>query len=243
MKKKWIMAVIILSFVLSACGSSGQSSKEEQPADNGKTEETESSEAVSGGWELVQHDEASLPEEVQLAWDKAAESYTGDELKPVVYIASQVVAGVNYMILCETTDPVAYKMATVYKDLDGNAEISAVNDFDLTAYTEGENTEINSGELAGGWDVPEDTKGLPIPDEAQAAFEKAAAELDGNVIEPLALLGTQLVSGTNYALLCKSMLVTEQPVTGIQVVTVYEDLDGNAEIINISTLEQADFNK
>ena len=59
----------------------------------------------------------------------------------------------------------------------------------------------------------------------------------------MALLGTQLVSGMNYAFLCFSTLQTEETINGIQVVTVYSDLKGNAEVINISTVDPADYNE
>ena len=68
------------------------------------------------------HDnEASvLPEDVQTAFDNATETFTGSELKPVVYVASQAVAGTNYMILCEaatTTETPAesYQMVVVFE--------------------------------------------------------------------------------------------------------------------------------
>jgi hypothetical protein len=37
--------------------------------------------------------------------------------------------------------------------------------------------------------------------------------------------------------------VTQEPVTSLQLVTVYEDLDGNASITNICTLDPAAYNK
>ena len=185
---------------------------------------------------------------MQTAFDKAVEQFDGSELTPVAYIADQVVAGTNYMILCEaetvTAEPVkSYQMVIVYADLEGNAELTAVKDFDLTAYTEGNNTEISSEQLAGGWNVPEDAVGSVIPEEAQAAFDKAAEQFTGSDIEPLALLGTQVVAGTNYAFICKSTLTTQEPISGIQIVTVYADLEGNAKIINISTVDPAEYNE
>ena len=152
------------------------------------------------------------------------------------------------MILCEaetaTAEPVrSYQMAIIYADLEGNAELTSINGFDLAAYADGNDTEISSEQLAGGWTVPEDAVGSEIPEDAQAAFDKAAEQFTGSDIEPLALLGTQVVAGTNYAFICKSTLTTQEPVSGIQVVTVYADLDGNAEITNISTIDPADFNE
>ena len=241
MLKKISVILISLTMMLfvSACGSSSE---------NGSASESENAEAVTGGWEMHHNEASVLPDDVQTAFDKALETFTGSELKPVVYVASQAVAGTNYMILCEaatTTETPAesYQMVVVYSDPDGNAEITQIKEFDLTAYTEGDGSEISTEKLAGGWEVAEDRSSVVIPQEAKDAFDKAAENLDGNELEPMALLGTQVVAGKNYAFLCFSTLQTEETIKGIQVVTVYEDLSGNAEITNISAVNPADYNK
>ena len=237
-----LLLTLLMVTMITACGSSNESTQNDESAETGGPE------PVSGGWELYDNEANTLPEDVQTAFDKAAESFKESELKPVAYVASQVVAGKNYMILCEadtTTEDAAtsYKMVIVYADLEGNAEITQVKDFDLTAYTEGDSTEISTEQLAGGWETAEERSSVMIPKEAKKAFRKAAENQDGNELEPMALLGTQVVAGTNYAFLCFSTLQTEETIKGIQVVTVYEDLDGNAEISNICTVDPADYNE
>ena len=237
-----ILLILIMITVITACGSSNETVQNDTP------EETEVTEAKSGGWELYDNEANVLPDTVQEAFDKAVEKYTGSELKPVAYVASQVVAGTNYMILCEAattteTPSVSYQMVVVYADLQGNAEITQVNEFDLTAYTEGGSSEISTEQLAGGWQIAEDRSSAVIPQEAKDVFDKAAAALDGNELEPMVLLGTQLVAGKNYAFFCFSTLQTEETIHGAQVVIVYEDLEGNAEITNISTIDPADYNQ
>ena len=235
-----VLLAFVLLFVMVAFGSSDQTSE--------NTSETETSEPVAGGWELFDNKTNVLPEDVQASFDKASETFTGSELKPVAYVASQVVAGTNYMILCEaattTEQPkTSYQMVVVYADLEGNAEITQIKEFDLTEYTDGNNTEISAEQLAGGWQVAEDRSSVVIPQDAKDVFDKAVENLDGNELEPMALLGTQVVAGTNYAFLCFSTLQTEETIHGIQVVTVYEDLDGNAKITNIGTVDPADYNE
>ena len=237
-----ILLAVLVVFFVTACGTSEQSAEDEQSKEN------ESTETVTGGWELYNNEANILPEDVQTAFDKATETFTGSELKPVAYVASQAVAGTNYMILCQATTTTetpstSYQMVIVYADLEGNAEVTEINEFDLTAYTEGDNSELSAEKLAGGWEVAEDQSSSVIPQEAKDAFDKAAKNLDGNELQPLALLGTQVVAGTNYAFLCHSTLQTEETIRGIQVVTIYEDLDGNAEIINIATVDPADYNE
>ena len=235
-----VLLAFVLLFVMATCGSSDQTSE--------NTSGTETSEPVAGGWELFDNKTNVLPEDVQASFDKASETFTGSELKPVAYVASQVVAGTNYMILCEaattTEQPkTSYQMVIVYADLEGKAEITQMKEFDLTEYVEGDSTEISAEKLAGGWEPAEDRSSVVIPQEAKDVFDKAAGNLDGNELEPMALLGTQVVAGTNYAFLCFSTLQTEETINGIQVVTVYEDLDGNAEITNICTVDPADYNE
>lgn len=235
-----VLLAFVLLFVMATCGSSDQTSE--------NTSGAETSEPVAGGWELFDNKTNVLPEDVQASFDKASETFTGSELKPVAYVASQVVAGTNYMILCEaattTEQPkTSYQMVIVYADLEGKAEITQMKEFDLTAYVEGDSTEISAEKLAGGWEPAEDRSSVVIPQEAKDVFDKAVENLDGNELEPMALLGTQVVAGTNYAFLCFSTLQTEETINGIQVVTVYEDLDGNAEITNICTVDPADYNE
>lgn len=237
-----VVLALAMAFVVSACGQS------EQPSDNGQSGGSEGSQAVVGGWALFDNKACVLPEDVQVAFDKAYETYTGSELKPVAYVASQVVAGMNYMILCETATTTeapsaSYQMVVVYADLEGNARITQVNEFDLTAYTGESATEGSTEQHVGGWAVAEDRSSVVMPQEAKDAFDKAVENVDGNELEPMVLLGTQVVSGTNYAFLCFSTLQTDETINGIQVVTVYQDLSGNAEVTSVCAVDPADFNK
>lgn len=92
--------------------------------------------------------------------------------------------------------------------------------------------------LAGGWEVISQEEGK-IPEEAKAALEKAQETLLGASYKPLALLGTQLVAGTNYCILCEISPVVPNPVPHFALVYVYADLEGNATITNIADLDIA----
>ena len=56
-------------------------------------------------------------------------------------------------------------------------------------------------------------------------------------INPLALLGTQVVSGTNYLILGTGHAVVQNPVTSLYVATVYEDLQGNCKCTDVSQFD------
>ena len=128
-----LLLTLLMITMITACGSSDESAQNSEPA------EMSAEGSVSGGWELFDNEAAALPEDVQTAFDKATEKYTGSELEPVAYIASQVVAGTNYMILCEATTTTekperSYQMVIVYADLEGNAEITNISTVDPAEY-------------------------------------------------------------------------------------------------------------
>jgi len=95
--------------------------------------------------------------------------------------------------------------------------------------------------VLGGWSVNAGAPEAAMPEGARAAFDKATEELDGATHTPIAYLGSQVVAGINYAYLCKTELVTADPVTKLTLITVYNDLEGNASILNITDVNIADY--
>ncbi len=95
-------------------------------------------------------------------------------------------------------------------------------------------TAASAAGLLGGWDLPEDAA---LEDETLAAFETAAEGLLGVDYEPLALLGTQVVAGTNYCVLCRARVTAPDATPYFALVYVYADLEGGAKILNIVPLE------
>ncbi len=84
--------------------------------------------------------------------------------------------------------------------------------------------------LPGGWQKAESPV---ITDELREIFDKAMEGLVGARYIPVAYIGTQLVSGRNYAIFCRTAPVIPDPVETYAVVYIYQDLDGNAEITEI----------
>lgn len=89
---------------------------------------------------------------------------------------------------------------------------------------------------AGGWDIPAYEAGA-LPEDAQAAFDKATEGLVGAGYTPVALMGTQLVAGMNYCILCQITPVVPDAVPGWALVYIYADLEGNAETTNVVDLD------
>lgn len=91
------------------------------------------------------------------------------------------------------------------------------------------------GPVAGGWSLNEFAS--EIPEDAQAALTKALESHVGVNVTPVALLGTQVVAGTNYSFLCRLEAVVAEPIPYYAVVCVYADLEGNASISGISEID------
>lgn len=87
------------------------------------------------------------------------------------------------------------------------------------------------GIIAGSWEAAESPE---IPADVMSAFEKALEGLVGVNYTPVAYLGSQIVSGHNYMLLCRMAPVVEDPVETYAIVTVYEDTEGNAQLTTVS---------
>lgn len=235
MKRKTIAALAlmtVLAMCLTGCKKDGASASAD-----------ESAPAATGGWELSGQTETVLPDTVKEAFDQAMAGR--DDIIPVAFVGEQAVAGKNYMLLCAETSggsTTGYKMIVIYRDLQGNSTLAGESPFELANYVGG--SAQPSGEtLSGGWAAPDEATKQPLAEEAQTAFDKAAEGFIGSEIEPMALLGTQVVAGMNYAMLCRVTPVSPQAIPSIQVVTVYADLQQGAQFTGFCAVEQADFNK
>lgn len=157
---------------------------------------------------------------------------TGAEYEAVAVLGTQVVAGTNECILCKVTPVVPdaasqWALVYLYEDLDGNAEITQVADL-MT----------NSEEATdGGWVCNQGDEALEA--DANAALETALEMMDGADYEVIAVLYSQTVSGMNYRLLCQVTPVVPDAEGSFCLVTVYQDVDGNAEIAEVTDLNIA----
>ena len=167
----------------------------------------------------------NITDEVKELVKKATAELDGAEYTPVAYLATQVVAGTNHLILCKKTivvpDPVpTYALVTIYEDLQGNAELTDVIDSNKSVTTENESLEIS--------------------DEAKTAFDKATETLTGAEYKPVALLSTatagegdNAVSYTEYTLLCKATPTVPNALPYYVIIDVNDDPNsGRAEIAN-----------
>lgn len=245
MKKKTIaifLAALMLAS-LSACGSEKQKeqtsevtteeTKEEISKDSedvsSESDSTDEVEELLGGWTEAESPEVT--DEVKSLLEKALEETVGAQYTPVALLETQVVAGTNYRLLCRraVTSPEAeetYAYVTIYADLNGGAELLDIADTgvktNLSEEAEGAYEAVSSPELT---------------EEAKKAFDQSIEGLTGVSYEPLALLATQVVSGTNYVILCRSQVVYPGADSSYSLMTVYQDLQGKAETLDIEELK------
>ena len=94
-----------------------------------------------------------------------------------------------------------------------------------------------SEEVVGGWDLSSSEYSLDKHEDAKKALDKALEGLTGADYEPVAYLGSQVVAGTNYCILCKITPVVPNAEPSYSLVYVYEDLDGKCEITSYQDIE------
>ena len=221
-----------------------ESSVEESSTQESSTEESTTDGSVDGGWTVSADDTAvTLPDEVKKAFDTAYANYMGVTLVPYAYLGSQVVSGTNYKILCKATpvgsDTTSHLVvATVYADLDGKAEFTSVNDFNIEDYAKDIEVDAQTG-LAGGWTVAEEGA-MELPSGLSEAFTQATAKLTGASYEPIAALAYQVVSGQNTAVLCREKASTSDGQTKLSLVIIYTPTSGDSEVKSVANLNLAD---
>ena len=194
------------------------------------TSEEESPELM-GGWTAAE--DPRVTEEHKKLFEKACETLTGAVYTPILYLGSQVVAGTNYRFLCKMEASVAelksaakYAIVTIYEDLQGNASILELKDSDVELPPSDEM-------LVGAYEAGTDLK---MTEEAKTAFVEATSTITGVEYRPVALLGSQVVAGMNYRILCESRVVNPDAEPGYTILTIYAPLNGSASITDTADI-------
>ncbi len=215
------------------CACSTQNEKTNTPEIT--PEETEETMTVlPGGWEMIKEDTSlDVNADAKQAFEKATETLDGFEYEPLAVLAKQIVSGTNYCILCRGRFAVEnarteVMLVYVYEDLDGNATLTGIK------------TLINTTNVFGGWSANEGDISLDQNEDVRTVFEKAMEGLTGASYEPVAYIGSQLVSGKNYMILYRETIVIPDTDSKYALVKVYADLNGNAEILEVTGIEPGD---
>ena len=117
-------------------------------------------------------------------------------------------------------------------------ESSAPNPTESGATKEKEQAENNSdAPLVGAYNTNLVSFSLKDNPDAMNAFEAAFPNgYNYTHYEPIALLGTQVVSGTNYLYLCKSTWTDYQENVSFVLLQIYQDLSGKSQVVGSAIL-------
>ena len=113
------------------------------------------------------------------------------------------------------------------------SEQSAIVGEDPNTWGPDENVEIEEPEAEvalGGWNIVESPV---ITDDVKALFDKASENLVGASYTPVAYISSQVVAGTNHAILCKTATTSPGANETYAIVYLYENLEGNVEITDV----------
>lgn len=198
---------------------------------------------VLGGWTVPFYKEPDMNDGAYEVFEKAFAEWTGVGFNPFALLGTQVVAGTNYAFLCLATPVVAdpnpyWAIVYINEDLEGNANI--LNIVSLVPSLEGNEVaaDIPEAGIVGGWTMPEDKSVKDNDNESFFDDTMDAAGLLGVKYEGEWLLGTQVVSGTNYAFLATATPITDNPDEQGQwkIVYIWQKADGTTEVTDIHDL-------
>ena len=227
------ISAILLTGCLTACKVNNNGKIDANVKING--EEVINTEIQIGGTGSWQYAESSaVTPELEKYFKEAISKIDGYSHIPVALLATQVVAGTNYCFLCTSTiqaNTAAKEMRIAYINVDPSGNAEFLNDDMILLPGIGE-----GGDKVGGWSYAESTE---ITDDMKKVMEKATETLTGATYEPVAYIGSQVVAGTNHAILCKCL--PSVPASDVKaqyvLVYVYEDLQGNCQITETTDIE------
>ena len=195
---------------------------------------------IVGGWQIAPVSRIELTEEEEQIFNKATEVLLGETYEPVCVLATQVVSGTNYAYLAlgttVTANPVSnYCVLKVYQDLQGNVKVESISEINILDIETREDVDDN---ILGGWTVRDSGKAGSLgSEEAQSSFEKAMSEVIGVGYNPIQLLASQLVNGTNYIALARGRVAGADDTPELYVIRWYADLQGNSTVNEIKKFD------
>ena len=90
--------------------------------------------------------------------------------------------------------------------------------------------------LLGAWSANVDHP-TEIPQDVLDAFQAATESTTDYVYKPIALLGSQVVAGMNYCLLCETTLVVPDAQPCFALVYFYDGVNGEKEILKVDEIK------
>ena len=194
--------------------------------------------ATPGGWSVSKASYSFLSTGQKKIFNKATKKLTGVSYQPVALLAKQTVAGTNYVFLCQGTTVTAkpskaWYILTVSKSLKNKISLRSVKKIKTGSIKTGKNP--RSAGLDGGLQIVNiKNKPAALPKKERKIFKAGTAKYVGYELRPIALLGTQVVSGKNYRFLCFG---TGHAGSDLFVVDICKNTKGNCSLISCKALK------
>lgn len=194
--------------------------------------------ATSGGWTVSKANYSFLTSGQKKIFNKAVKGLTGVTYKPVALLAKQVVAGTNYVFLCQGTTVTAkpvkgWYVLTANKNLKKKVSLLSVKKIKLTSIKTGKNPRTET--LDGGLQIASvKNRSSALTKSVRKVFLKATKTYTGYELRPIALLGKQVVAGTNYRILCYGK---NHASADLFVLKIYKNLKGKCTITSCKPLK------
>ena len=214
------LSAAILTCGIEACGKI--TNDPDQPVSQTEQNETAPNNGT-GSWSTAESTEVTA--ELRAIFDSAVSQLDGYFHEPVAYLGSQIVAGTNHAFLCKSgivaqNAANEYVITYIYVDTSGNASFLGDETLRLPGTGSGDN-------LEGGWYYSDSAEVTP---DIGTVLANASETLTGASYEAVAYIGSQVVAGTNHAVLCRMTPSVPDSASSYVLVYIYEDLDGNCEI-------------
>lgn len=168
---------------------------------------------IVGGWQPVLMPASKLPQDLASGWVEAMDGYVGADINPVYVLGTQLVNGYNYAIIADitlVTNPPVKKTGIVIVNVPFNGPVR-----------DGKGSKIVRIITA---DEPE------ITPEVQVLFDKAKEGLLGVNYKAIACVGSQVVNGTMFYIICESTPVRPGAAPYASLAKLWIKSDGTAEV-------------
>lgn len=163
-----------------------------------------------GNWE-IKVNVHGMPQKIASAVSKLSETLVGAEYDPIAYLGSQQVNGINHAVLAEQTIITGRDskniVMLIFNEKPNDMEATLVS---IDRIVEG-------GDALGGTHINATTT---IPEDAMKEWHTAFEGFLGAKYEPFALLGTQVVKGTNFIFAVEVTPITPNGKPEVAIVTI-----------------------
>lgn len=193
-----------------------------------KTQVESETNLKAGGYEI--NPTTKIPRDALVAFREATSEIYGAGYKALILVGSQVVQGVNYKFIAQSTSTTRTPIKTlvemeIYKPLTGRSIIKRGSIKDLVSDATG----------LGAWRIVAAIDSYP--QKVASALNDLFSSIDGVGYSPLMYAAQQQVSGVNHMVYFKQTKLTNPVSYGLASVILYENLEGKIIIQSVTTIE------